>query len=40
MNNLRVCKGLDGSIPTASTKTSLILLSFHTCTSQNKLIQA
>jgi hypothetical protein len=29
-----------GSIPTAPTKTSLILLSFHTCTSQNRLIQA
>jgi hypothetical protein len=28
------------SIPTAPTKTSLILLPFHTCTSQNKLIDA
>jgi hypothetical protein len=29
-----------GSIPTAPTKISLILLSFHTYTSQNKLILA
>ena len=38
-----ITKGLSPlvlSIPTAPTKTSLILLSFHTCTSQNKHIQA
>ena len=40
--NAKRNKGLsgvvEGSIPTAPTKTSLILLPSHTCTSQNKLI--
>jgi hypothetical protein len=40
INNLRAFNVAFSSIPTAPTKTSLILLPFHTCTSQNKSIDA
>ena len=40
INNLRVFNVAFSSIPTAPTKTSLILLPFHTSTSQNKAIDA